>query len=287
MNLYDYQNELLEIYMYVRDIFLKYDIKSIAHSGTLLGIIRHNNDFIPWDDDLDILVPYDKLKLNYKSISNKINGESGKYWIFNFIEHDPIIKNDIFMLRVYKRDKILLESENDELLTRPFIDIFAGIPNNTFKTRIGWKIYSWHHQMFWITRKGFKRFNGTVNNKKRSLIKNFVTYPIKIFFWANKEEKKILDTYNNNDGNWNIIHRADCWAYRDINYNLNNLIKTNIRGEEIWINKDFKRELLKSYGNDWDVIKRTHNHTFSNKHIYHKRNININNFLDNLDHKIN
>lgn len=79
MNVKEYQNELLDVYKYVLKIFGKYGIKPIAHSGTLLGIVRHNKDFIPWDDDMDILVPYDKIYKNYENISNEINKNNGKY----------------------------------------------------------------------------------------------------------------------------------------------------------------------------------------------------------------
>lgn len=282
MNLYEYQNELLNIYEYVANLFSKYNIKCIAHSGTLLGIIRHNNDFIPWDDDIDILVPYNKLNNNFDKISKEINSESGDYWIFNFIEDDDNIATNLFMLRVYKREEFEFVFDEVNIKKRPFIDIFVAIPEDSFSHKIQWKIYSLHHQMYWMTRKGFKRFKGTVNNKVRAFNKNLITYPLKLFFHEDRETMIIKRKLLSNNGNWNIIHRADCWSYRNINYNLDDLIETNIRGKRIWINSNYIDELRESYGKKWHVERKTHGHINDIKHNEHERNILIKEFLDKI-----
>lgn len=38
------------------ELLEKHNIRYFAHSGTMLGCVRHNG-FIPWDDDVDLMIP--------------------------------------------------------------------------------------------------------------------------------------------------------------------------------------------------------------------------------------
>ena len=38
------------------ELLEKHDIRYFAHSGTMLGCVRHGG-FVPWDDDIDIMIP--------------------------------------------------------------------------------------------------------------------------------------------------------------------------------------------------------------------------------------
>ncbi len=66
------QRELLEMIKQLDDELRRMQIKYSLADGTLLGAIRHNG-FIPWDDDIDIIVSraeYEKLVKNADRLEN-------------------------------------------------------------------------------------------------------------------------------------------------------------------------------------------------------------------------
>lgn len=58
-----WQMRMLEILVYFRDFCVKHNLRFFLSAGTCIGAIRHKG-FIPWDDDVDVIMPrddYDKL----------------------------------------------------------------------------------------------------------------------------------------------------------------------------------------------------------------------------------
>jgi hypothetical protein len=100
--------KLHHLFKILLDVFKKYNIFTLAMSGTLLGIVR-NHDYILWDDDIDLAVnfsDYDRI-MNLNMILNPIGieitdqgfpWESGKMWKvtkFRYVKN-PSIFIDLF-----------------------------------------------------------------------------------------------------------------------------------------------------------------------------------------------
>jgi hypothetical protein len=138
----------------VTDIFNELDIDYFLISGTLLGQHRHN-DFIPWDDDIDLLVDKkfiekigeikqrceslymyrqfpDMFKFSYKTTPQEIanNNSSKKYpygWpfldVFLFERHDESLK---FFNQKWEADKFY---------PKKLVD-FVGLPNISIPSNV-------------------------------------------------------------------------------------------------------------------------------------------------------
>ncbi|MCQ2471187.1 MAG: LicD family protein [Clostridia bacterium] len=85
----DVQNIGYYILCNLDDICKEQNLRFVLQSGTCLGAVRHNG-FIPWDDDIDLMMQYKqvkKLKKYFKKHGNNINGIS--FSDFDFEPNTP------------------------------------------------------------------------------------------------------------------------------------------------------------------------------------------------------
>lgn len=64
MNIEEYKNVVLQVMVKLDKFCREHELRYMLAYGSLLGAVRHGG-FIPWDDDMDILMPredYDKLR---------------------------------------------------------------------------------------------------------------------------------------------------------------------------------------------------------------------------------
>lgn len=83
MDLKDIQQESLEIMKYIREFCDARGIRYFLAFGSLIGAVRHDG-FIPWDDDIDVLMPWE----DYLRFCNEFS-DTEKYELFSKHRKEP------------------------------------------------------------------------------------------------------------------------------------------------------------------------------------------------------
>ncbi len=278
INFEEYQTKVLELYAEVNEILTSLGIKNWGHSGTLLGIIRHDNDFIPWDDDIDLMVLSKEWESNLESIIKKTEERGLHFFDFKFIDTEQ--SSDLKFAKIFSKETYNVEIDGVITKSRPFIDIFFAVPTDSFDKEYKWSWYRFLLLIQWTTKPGFNRYLSS-KNKVKSFIMNLISYPVKLVFWEKKVSSFLDKPFKNYDGDWNTVRRCDKWLNRKVIYNINEgLIDSKIRNESILINKNYIEELIKSYGENWSEEKKVLPHIIDPASTEFQRN-------DYIEKKIN
>ena len=125
----------MEILKKLLEVCKKYNLKVFADGGTLIGVIRHEG-FIPWDDDIDLVM----LRNDYNKLCDVASKEFDDLYFFQTEQTDPssmrghiqIRKSDTTAILDFEKDKGYKFNQGI------FIDIFPldKVPNNPIKKKI-------------------------------------------------------------------------------------------------------------------------------------------------------
>lgn len=125
---------ILDIYVHLNTLCEEHNLDLMLAGGSCLGAIRHKG-FIPWDDDLDLMMSrkdYNKL------LQLCEEGALGDKYEFSY----PSKSHDApcAFLKIYRKDsKIVgLDGENEKYPSGIFVDIFPieGTPKSILKRKI-------------------------------------------------------------------------------------------------------------------------------------------------------
>lgn len=132
--LYKLQKVQMEIFSEVYKICLKYNLSCFLYYGSLLGAVRHSG-FIPWDDDLDIVL----IREDYEQLLKLLKEELPKKY---YVQTD-----EIYMFAKVRKKYTLHEENNTAKISNKqeiFVDIFPldSIKEKGFLKGVRLKLYN-------------------------------------------------------------------------------------------------------------------------------------------------
>lgn len=148
------------------------NINYFVYGGTLLGTIRHEG-FIPWDDDIDVIMFRKDFEKFNKIMENKPNQ---KYNFFNVLNEETY---HYTFARLFLKNTLYEEDWNNQVdyVQNIYIDIFIldNVPNNSIKRFIHkWSSFTLNQ----LTMYSIIKFDNT--SKLKKIVQNAIYYLLKI-----------------------------------------------------------------------------------------------------------
>ena len=128
----------LEILQYVHDFCKTNQIRYSICGGTLLGAVRHKG-YIPWDDDIDIMMPRPDYELFCKKFNDKALQTDSTYKIISSYNDSQFFQP---FAKVVNTKTVITESYDRPIDNLGInIDVFPidGLPNDENKREKYWK----------------------------------------------------------------------------------------------------------------------------------------------------
>lgn len=187
LTLKEVQKEQTMILKKVAEFCDKENIKYYLAGGSMLGAIRHKG-FIPWDDDIDIVMPRPDYEKFYKIV------EENNYYIDDDLELRSFRFNNLFFpfgKVVNKKLKMETHYYDNEFDSYLWIDIFPldGLPENNLKNKLIYKrVRFWRKILLMVEVK-----NDVIEKESKH---KFLILPkkfLKKIFGTEKSLKKIIN----------------------------------------------------------------------------------------------
>lgn len=184
----DLQLKSLEILVYFRDFCEEHNLQFFLYGGTCIGAIRHEG-FIPWDDDVDVVMPredYEKLEKLWNQYSKE------KKYVYCRSNKKINLKHPMITIRDKSTTYVRDYQRNLDVIHSVRLDIIPldGCPDNNIsrKIQLGWALI-FHLFNREVTASSHFKYLTKISNGILKIIKN-PNIRFKIWKYAEKKMTK-------------------------------------------------------------------------------------------------
>ena len=165
------QKKELDMLIYFHEICEKYHLTYYICGGTLIGAVRERG-FIPWDDDIDIMMP----RKDYEwLLENRTKIFQDQYYLYDYRVDEKENNPRRIPALCDKSVEIYNKQGNKERKQYLLLDIFVldGMPNGKFRKNLHYL-----HCQFWHILLQLSWYDTTLNQHKvnRSIIEKLIIW---------------------------------------------------------------------------------------------------------------
>ena len=241
------QLKLLDILVDLAKICEENGIHYILAYGTLLGAVRHEG-FIPWDDDIDIMVPQSEIK-----ILKELIVRDGRYdWQDH--ETDKHYYQRFFKVRS-KKDFVNEPNCDSYKFKGLYVDVFPVEKMPTWMPRFACRATSGLTDKVRKTSLGIE---GVVYD-----FSSYVTIPVLRFISSIARKKEYYSSYGHYEFSKLFIKSFD------------DVQKADFENHHFFIPRDFDKCLIETFGNYMEIPERTKRPTHASEFIIDGQTVHI------------